>query len=302
MTPALSILLKDILDYAGLFPPASLDMPKAVTEYERHLTEDTVGMLGGFVCPAARLDELARNAEGRNWRLSILGTNADSPQNALLLPSDDMQRIRSFFHANREFSLCALEFRVPPTFLGSRHLEEMPRIIEMLFEVKPQPHFFYELAWTAPWPTTFASLKRGGRSIKAKIRTGGLEASAFPTCEQLAAFMIAAREARIPWKATAGLHHPLRKFQHEVGTKMHGFLNVFLGAALAWKGGDEAALVELLNEEEAGALQFTDDAVLWRNHVLDRELLSRTRSEFALSFGSCSYREPIEDLKALKLS
>jgi len=77
---------------------------------------------------------------------------------------------------------------------------------------------------------------------------------------------------------------------------------VFLGAALAWKGGDEAALVELLNEEDAGALQFTDDAVLWRDHVLDRELLSRTRSEFALSFGSCSYQEPIEDLKALKLS
>ena len=299
MTPALSILLKDILDYAGLFPPASLDMPKAVTEYERHLTEDTVGMLGGFVCPAARLDELARNAECRNWRLSILGTNADSISQALNCVHDDLERIKSFMSENRGFTLSALELRVPPT---PRHLEELPRAVETLFSIQPAPHFFYELAWGAEWPRVFSDLKVGGRAIKAKIRTGGLEASAFPTCEQLAAFMIAAREARIPWKATAGLHHPLRKFQREVGTKMHGFLNVFLGAALAWKGGDEAALVELLNEEDAGALQFTDDAVLWRNHVLDRELLSRTRSEFALSFGSCSYQEPIEDLKALKLS
>jgi hypothetical protein len=301
MTGALSTLLEDVLDYAGLFPPAGLGMPNAVAEYERHLAQDTIGMLAGFVCPASRLDELARNAGGRNWNLSILGTNADSASEALTFVNDDMHRIESFMSANRGFTLAALEVRIPPTLLGSPHLEELPRVVEMLFRVQPEPNVFYECAWNAPWQTAFTALQRGGRSIKVKIRTGGLEASAFPTSEQLATFMIAAREARMPWKATAGLHHPVRRFQREVGAKMHGFLNVFLSAALAWKGGDEGTLVELLNEEDRSAFRFEENRALWRDHVLDRGLLKRTRTEFALSFGSCSYREPIDDLRELDL-
>jgi hypothetical protein len=135
----------------------------------------------------------------------------------------------------------------------------------------------------------------------AKIRTGGLEAAAFPSPDQVASFLIAAREAGVSWKATAGLHHPLRRFRQEVGTKMHGFLNVFCGAALAFAGRDEATLVRILNEEEAAAFRFTDDAFTWRDHRLDRASLARARAEFALSFGSCSYLEPVEDLKALGL-
>ncbi|HYR28329.1 MAG TPA: hypothetical protein VEU30_07670, partial [Thermoanaerobaculia bacterium] len=105
-------------------------------------------------------------------------------------------------------------------------------------------------------------LKR--RGLRAKIRTGGLTADAFPTPESVAAFIRACREAEVPFKATAGLHHPLRcvkPLTYEpnaaVGT-MHGFLNVFLAAAMV----DAAEAV--LAETDASAFTFDDDGVTWR--------------------------------------
>jgi hypothetical protein len=304
MTGSLSTLLADSLDYAGLFPPAGLDMPKAVAEYERHLVEDRVGMLSSFVCPAARLEELGRHATGRTWTLSILGTTAESPADALEILTGDLSRIASFLDANRGFTMAALELRVPLGFLGNAAgFEDFVRSVDD--EVSLSPHapgkIFYELGWDTHWPSLLGVLAQDSRLRGGKIRTGGLEAPAFPSPEQVAGFLVAAREIQVPWKATAGLHHPLRRFRPEVKTKMHGFLNVFLGAALAYQGRDEAAVVELLNEEDAGAFRFSDEGATWRDHVLDRGLLSRTRAEFAQSFGSCSYQEPIEDLKEIGL-
>ena len=44
---------------------------------------------------------------------------------------------------------------------------------------------------------------------------------------------------------------------------------------------------------------WTDDAVAWRGRSLDLVALARERERFALSFGSCSFEEPIGDLKSL---
>ena len=304
MTGSLSTLLADSLDYAGLFPPAGLDMPQAIAEYERHLAEDRVGMLAGFVCPASRVAELAQSAGDRPWTLSILGTNAETPADALKLLTRDLSCVASFLDANRGFTMAALELRVPSVLLGNAAgFGDFVHSVEE--EVSRSPYvpakIFYELGWNAHWPSLLGVLAQGSRFCGGKIRTGGLEAPAFPSPEQVAAFLVAAREVRIPWKATAGLHHPLRRFRPEVKTKMHGFLNVFLGAALAHQGRDDVAVVELLNEEDAGAFRFSNESAMWRDHVLDRGLLARTRTEFAQSFGSCSYQEPIEDLKEIGL-
>jgi len=304
MTGSLSALLGRILDYAGLFPPAALDMSGAVAEYERHLAEDRMGMLASFVCPAARLEELARTAPGRAWKLSILATNAESPSEALDHLARDVSHVDAFLDANPGFTMTAFELRVPSAFLeNATGLGEFVHRVEATLGRSRQPakKTFYELGWSANWSVALGVLGQGDAFRGAKIRTGGLEASAFPSPEQVAEFVAAAREAGVPWKATAGLHHPVRKFRSEVETKMHGFLNVFLGACLVLQHRDDVTLVRLLNEEDPTAFRFTETGVTWRDHVLHRSLISRTRAEFALSFGSCSYREPIEDLKAIGL-
>jgi hypothetical protein len=137
------------------------------------------------------------------------------------------------------------------------------------------------------------------RGLRAKIRTGGVTADAFPTPERVAAFLRACKAAGVAFKATAGLHHPLRcvkpltyEANAPAGT-MHGFVNVFLAAAML----DQAE--EILREEDPRAFAFGDDAVAWRGQEVSTHALARTRRDFALSFGSCSFEEPISDLKEL---
>jgi hypothetical protein len=135
--------------------------------------------------------------------------------------------------------------------------------------------------------------------LRAKIRTGGLTADAFPDTARVAGFLRACKAKGVAFKATAGLHHPLRcvkpltyEPQAPTGT-MHGFLNVFMAAALL----DQADAI--LAESDAAAFAFDDDGASWRGHRVSTPDLVAMRRTFATSFGSCSFEEPIADLKEL---
>jgi hypothetical protein len=137
------------------------------------------------------------------------------------------------------------------------------------------------------------------RNLRAKIRTGGLTEDAFPTPESVAAFLRACKTNGVAFKATAGLHHPLRcvkplTYERDAPTAtMHGFLNVFLAAAFI----DDAE--EVLRDDRPQSLAFGDDAVWWRDRRVTTVELQDLRQNFAISFGSCSFEEPIADLKDL---
>jgi hypothetical protein len=54
---AAGALLRDLIDYAGLFPPASLDMAAAVANYDSYSRSEWNWILGRFIVPVARLGE-----------------------------------------------------------------------------------------------------------------------------------------------------------------------------------------------------------------------------------------------------
>src|SRR5262245_29841852 len=73
------ILLNEIIDYAGLFPPSQVSMPDAVLKYATYRHSNFGWMLGRFVLPVSRLDEFYECAEEflpkkseQPWRLSVL--------------------------------------------------------------------------------------------------------------------------------------------------------------------------------------------------------------------------------------
>jgi hypothetical protein len=134
------------------------------------------------------------------------------------------------------------------------------------------------------------------RGLRAKIRTGGVTADAFPSVDFIAKFIRACRDHGVIFKATAGLHHPLRcvkpltyEANAPTGT-MHGFVNVFMAAAIA----DRAE--EVLTTSE---FSFDDAAASWRDVHVSTEEIATMRRTLAASFGSCSFEEPIVDLKEL---
>jgi hypothetical protein len=138
----------------------------------------------------------------------------------------------------------------------------------------------------------------------AKLRTGGVKPDAIPVVGEVAAFIVACAERRLPFKATAGLHHPVRAthpLTYEADAPravMHGFLNVFLAAAFAWHG--DRDIEPILAETDAAAFRF-DDRAHWRDRSLGAGQVREAREQFAHSFGSCSFEEPVRDLEALGL-
>jgi len=126
----------------------------------------------------------------------------------------------------------------------------------------------------------------------AKVRTGGLTPEAVPASSTLAKFLSEAAQRRIPFKATAGLHHPVR-------AAMHGFINVFVAAAFAWRGAERGLIAGVLDETDARAFEFRDAGVRWQSREIATDEIAAARRDFAHSFGSCSFAEPVDDLRAL---
>jgi hypothetical protein len=139
----------------------------------------------------------------------------------------------------------------------------------------------------------------------AKVRTGGLTPEAIPAAEDLADFLRRASQRRLAFKATAGLHHPVRSDRPLTYAPdaprgiMHGFVNVFLAAAFAWHEADRATVLKVLDETDAGAFHFLDDEARWRERSLTTGQIAEARRDFAHSFGSCSFEEPIAGLREL---
>lgn len=255
---SLRILLTSLIDYAGLFPPASLPMDRAIANYEAYRRGEYAWALGRFVVPLAKVSELPRE-----FPLTVLVTIDELPQ---LDSSIDMIETK----ATNEEDLAAIAGAAAGRTV---YVETAgPDLVEAI----------------------------GSHGFRAKIRTGGLTRDAFPGAERIARFLRECAAEAVPFKATAGLHHPIRCMKPltyepnaPVGT-MHGFINLFMAAALIG-----AADEEILLDEDPRSFLFDDEHASWHGYGATTELLERMRREFAISFGSCSFEEPIADLKEL---
>ena len=292
----LHALLRDSIDYAGLFPPAGLGLSEAAANYASYRTGPHAWALGRFVVPAGRLVELEQATEGllppsNGWRIAALLASD---------PTRELEAIGEFNcrHAAEGAGAAAVdvvEAKADSAEAAERLLARIPAYLQPYIEIPVFPD---------PAPLATAVGRAGGRL---KVRTGGVTSDAFPSAADLARFLRAAAGAGVPFKATAGLHHPLRaeyRLTYEPGSAcgtMFGFLNLFLATALVSAGMDDAAVERLLEERDRQALRFDAGGVEWRGRRIDLETLRRTRESGIVSFGSCSFTEPIADLQSLDL-
>ena len=295
----LRTLLAHAIDYAGLFPPAQLDMPGAVAEYESYLASSDAWALGRFVVPAARLRELA--AAASDAPSNPLGSRQGERRLSVVLGADlaaDVERLRAFCaDVNGEGwwrGIDAVELRASTPEAIGQAMRVVPDSVERYVEIPISED---------PTPLVLAI---AGAGAYAKVRTGGTTTDAFPASDHVARFLATCLREAVPFKATAGLHHPLRgeyPLTYEPGSacgRMYGFLNVFLATAFLAAGLDEAEARVLLDESDPNAVTFNRTEAVWRSHRLPLDRLAESR-RFLTSFGSCSFREPIDDLTALGL-
>lgn len=300
MNAALRALLTGLIDYAGLFPPAKLPMDEAVRNYLRYRDEAEGWMLGRFICPAARLGELTafdKEIGDRPMVVAALG-RGETADKFLANLEDDLKDVAPHRPDMRgRVVVDVLEVRLPPlaTIDTARFLLDVEQKTARCGLVT-----FYELTPDdLPRTNQLLALMRqqlDESRFGYKLRCGGLDQSAFPSCEQVAAAVSACSVAEVPFKATAGLHHPLPRFDETVRAQMHGFINLFAGGVLT---GDFAELTRILQDDDPSHFRSHDGGMSWGALSASVEMIRQARQSSMISFGSCSFDEPRDDLRAL---
>lgn len=247
---SLRALLSNLIDYAGLYPPAALPLRDVAERYAAYRESEHGWMLNRLVLPVQRLSETAM---GDDWRVTLLVEDEPGP-----LPPE----------------VETLETKLPGRLSLPTYCEAPVEQVTDAF---------------------------------VKVRTGGMMPGDIPAPQTIADFLRRAAARRLPFKATAGLHHPVRSLRpltyapDSPRAAMHGFLNVFTAAVFAWYGHEHELLLDVVSEGDPRAFEFAPDRLQWRGHSVSTVQIQAARDEFAHSFGSCSFEEPIEDLRELEL-
>lgn len=286
--------LEELIDDAGLFPPASLSMEGAAEQHAASRAGPHAWMLGRFICPASRLPELAKQLDRLEaWRLTIiLDGVAESGRPAL---REGLEAIALFLDGEGGRATVELaETKLPTTDPGSvddmlAELERagVPGAVPFL-EVDPDHRLDRALDAIA------------GAPAGAKLRCGGATAAAFPSPSAVAAFLDGCRKRGVRCKATAGLHHPFRHTDPKTGLVQHGFVNL-VGASVLAREHDlaPAAIERIVQDRDPRSFDLDADRFRWRDLEAGPDGIADARGALFLAYGSCSFAEPVEDLMGL---
>jgi hypothetical protein len=313
MRASVRALLDGIIDYAGLFPPAKLPLDEALRRYQHVCTASPHRwMLRSFICPTGRLTELATLLKaGQPITISALGLQAAEPSGVLAQVNADLRLIAEYSRARPADIVCNYEVAAPKGIASSAWDMAIDGVAALLQDANLPG--FLEIPMGTSWRDDIDRVcqviqNRGRKSqldanVGLKLRCGGLSADAFPSDAQVAFFIDRCRCSDPAWKATAGLHHPRRHFDPVLNVWHHGFLNLFAASVFAncHGGFGEAELVQILADRDTDSFRFTETALAWRQWECTTKAIRESRRHFAVSFGSCSFEEPSDDLLAMGL-
>ncbi len=307
------------LDYAGLFPPAQLNMADAVAAFSSYESHEKSNLLARFVIPAMRLEELLPQLElqfsksqktAQNWwKFSgIVQAATDLPSFEANLTRDCnlIYNFQEKFKGKIEFD--AFEIPLPSVLFSADGAIQINRILERIqtetTRIQKKSKVFLELDLKLDCSVFLSNLaahnSNSNRPLYIKLRTGGITPAAIPSCETIARVMQQAAQTRIPLKATAGMHDPVRHFDEQLECKMHGFLNIFCATMFAHsKNLSVTEIIAILELDKTSDFQFLSHGLQVLSHCVSNAEIQKLRNQAVLSFGSCSFEEPVEYLSKM---
>jgi hypothetical protein len=279
---AIDSLLTGLIDYAGLYPPTGLEMRVALRNYFSYLHSRHALALGRFLVDLPRVGDLKRVAGDapRGCRIAVIAT-----------PSADWDVLWHMLDDGLAIDTVEVKVQQPA------EIDSIARSIPLGLQT------YFEIPVSGGSAGLFDAIEAHGARVK--LRMGGLVAEAFPSVEAILKMLTALAGRKLKFKATAGLHHPIRSrhpfsYQPDSPTgMMHGFINLACAAAVLFHGGAEEDAKSLLEEQDGSDWQVSEDAIAWRSLRWSAEDLRQVREKFFMSFGSCSFTEPIDDLEKL---
>jgi len=305
MKPSVSLhhFLDKLIDYAGLFPPAKLEIEPSLKNYAEYIKSTDKWMMSQFIIPVSRLDEIPtglmkKYSENFPLRLSLISGDI----------CNDIATVNKFIKMNNNSTIfTGYESRISDLAMFSQNLLDVQKLgqdqnlnFESFYEVSPNDSWINQMNEVVSIISAFNARYEAG--VGFKLRCGGVEANMFPPADNIAQAILACRDASVSMKFTAGLHHPVRHYSESVKTKMYGFFNIFIGGMIADKFNLEAdALTTILLDENPENFTFDDNGLHWKTYSISSLEIQNYRQEAFISFGSCSFNEPREDLQQLGL-
>jgi hypothetical protein len=253
--------MRGLIDYAGLFPPAKLPLKQAFENYLRYQYETDAWILAKFICPVKMLEGLIiyKKDLQNNFKdisLTVLPSAVEKRGGSLQKFFEEMQEIKLFLQKmEQNIRVEALEIRIFPALLNidsspPLHLflnEIYERLIsagisnvKLFFELNQSKHWVDKVKQFTEEIALFnQNMNENERSEQKiigglKLRCGGEKPENVPSPEEVAQTIHICAVTGIPFKATAGLHHPVRHYDTALRTKVYGFLNIFGSALLAF--------------------------------------------------------------------
>jgi hypothetical protein len=286
------------VDYAGLFPPASLTVEQAVAGYRENRTTSSGWVSGRFLVRASQLEELASvvtptmTVDEGPWEIGVVFDTT---------PAEAASRAAAF-HAEMEpaLSVAAAETRITdPSHSG------ITALVTTIGSINPDVVAFLEVLRNADVRSQIdrigSVLGAAGMAGGAKLRCGGVTSDLFPSTADVAAFISAAVDASVPFKATAGLHQPVRHFDAELDVWRHGFINLLIATAAATAGETDEIVHEIVREIDPEAFAISPAFAKWKDLRFPGSAIRRMRQRNFIAYGSCDFDEPIESLTAMSL-
>lgn len=287
-----------LVDYAGVFPPASLTVADAVAGYRAARSSRESWVAGRFLIRASQLAELGMVAMAtmdtgeEPWEVSVV-CDLD-PAVAAAMAGD--------FHSEMDPAMVVAAAEAPITDPSLAGIESL---YTTLGSINPTVVPFLEVNRAWDIPVQIARIKTVGRQARrtagSKLRCGGVTADLFPSPREVAEFIVAAVDASVPFKATAGLHQPFRHLDSTLGIHRHGFINLLIATTAAAHGADTDTVERIVAETDPEAFTLSAAVGQWRDLSFPGSAIRRARVNQFVAYGSCDFDEPIEALTDLGL-
>ena len=284
--------LENIIDYAGIFPPAGLGSGAALANYKSYLSGPENWILGSLAWSCNTLSELTNLLTPNDEiELALIGrpsTNWETWQDARL---QDVEDVNNILEKCPGLAAATYESRI----------DDLSRVTDALNSLRSlgkETDIYIELPWDQPLDDALAELATE-EWARAKFRTGGKTKDAYPSPVQLATVIKQCIDLEIEFKLTAGLHEPVAHIDSSNGAFSHGFLNVLVATSAAFQ--DDASINEIAEilESSDPSLWSLKSGLLYAGKTLSEDDLNNARSFFG-SFGSCSITDPLMGLQRLQ--
>lgn len=300
------VLLDQVIDYAGIFPPSKLPLSEAINNYEEYINRGDAWILGPFVFPAHNLNKLDGYMDlftsARPLSISALVRKSTNPAEMIKFLEEDLRTIQYFNKKYERISnIDLLELPLPSLYLRNSDFEQIVGLIEK-YNITCYCEIPVGDSFNEEGLNNCIELLSNTNELRAKLRTGSVKKELIPNVDIVSAFIYACKKHQVSMKFTAGLHHPIRMYRGEVDNKMHGFINVFTAGFMAFHHDlSKNHIQDILLDENHLNFSFQKDRLVWKDLEILAEDIQMLRNNYLCSFGSCNFIDPVKEFIDLEI-